>query len=309
MGVNNNKLALIILLFIAFSVFGNLFVWLKITGNLAIGRASAGYVGICIDRPPTIQAIPDQTATAKELFTYQVLATDSDNPIYYHGIPTPILPTTSTLETFFINRTSGLIDFTPELNEVGTYSVYIWACHHICSNNSNASTTFNLLVNLTKKAPYWINYTRNFSLTEDMLFTVNFSTFITEPNNETFNMTHNSTSVIFPSFGMSIIGLVNFTPNDSDVGVHWINITVTNIRNFMNSSIFNLTVININDAPILQAIPDLQTCEDSSFFYQANGTDEDLFLPRRKHQNSIMCLLSGRQCHNRQKQNLYFLQH
>ncbi len=273
MGLKDNRVALIILLFIIFSVFGNLFVWLKITGNLAIGKASLGYIGICIDRPPTLEAISDQTAITERNFTYQLNATDSSTPIYYYNI------TPSNLRSFSMNHSSGLINFTPSANETGNYPIYIWATHDICGNNSNDSETFTLSVVLPQNIPYWINYTRNFSVTEDILFTVNLSTFVLEPDNETFNFTHNSTSTIFPSFGMSLTGLINFTVNDSDVGIHWMNITVRDARNAANSSIFNFSVNNVNDAPLLQPIPGMQACEDSAFTYQANASDDDLLVP------------------------------
>lgn len=279
MKLSNNKLAMIILLFIVFSVFGNLFVWLKVTGNLTLGKASLAYIGVCIDKPPTLESIPNQTVTANELFTYQVNAIDSSSLIYYYGIPTPVSPTINPLESFFISRTSGLMNFTPPNNEKGNYSIYIWVSHEICGNNSNASKIFILSVLIANKIPYWINYTRYLNLTEDILFTLNLSTFVTEPDNESISFAHNSTYQIFPSFDVSLAGLINFSANDSDVGIHKVNITVTDSRNGINSSIFIFSVINVNDAPILQAIPNMQTCEDSTFSYTVNASDEDLLIP------------------------------
>ena len=273
MEFNNNKIALIILIFIVLSVMGHLFFWLKVTGNITIGRAASARVSICIDRPPTLESIQNQSATAGQNFTYQVNATDSGTPIYYYNI------TPSSLASFSMNHLTGLINFTLTDAEEGDHTIKIWVTHDVCGNNSNVSAAFTLSVLAANNIPYWTNYTRNFNLTEDALFTANLSTFVVEPDNGTFNMTHNSTSQIFPSFNMTLGGLINFTANDSDVGLHKMNITVTDVRDGKNSSIFNFTVSNVNDAPLLQAIPDLQTCEDAEFNYTANASDGDLLVP------------------------------
>ncbi|MFH0831565.1 MAG: hypothetical protein V1886_01730 [archaeon] len=286
MRLDNNKIALIIVMFALLSLAGNLFVWMKITGNLTVGKASLGRVGVCIDRPPTLGSITDKTAIAGSNFTHQVIATDSGNPIYYYG-RTSQAAGKANLTSFFISRTSGLINFTPLENETGTYTVLIWATHGLCGNISNSSTTFSLEIFPPNRVPYWINYTRNFNLTEDILFTVNLSSFVVEPNNESINFTHNSTSAIFPSFDFNIYGLINFSANDSDVGFHSMNITVRDERNAANSSGFNFTVLNVNDAPLLGIIPDMQTCEDANFLYQAAATDEDLLIPVRYRTESL----------------------
>ena len=44
--------------------------------------------------------------------------------------------------------------------------------------------------------------------------------------------------------------ILNGTPTNEDVGKYWVNITISDTMNF-NFSNFTLTVINVNDAPII----------------------------------------------------------
>ena len=232
-------------------------------------------MGVCIDQPPILEEIGNLSAYAKQLFTYQINVTNPiSNPVYYyfHFIG-------NNFSSFSLDNITGLMNFTPQDSEEGNYTIYIWVTHNICGSLSNDSEIINFEIKLYNRAPYWINYTRNFGIFEDEQFYLNLSTFVIDPENDTIIFTHNSTPQLFPSFNLTLEGIINFTANDSDVGIHWINITATDILNFSNSSIFNFTIYNINDAPVLEPIPDLEACEDKSFYYKVNASDEDLQIP------------------------------
>jgi hypothetical protein len=55
----------------------------------------------------------------------------------------------------------------------------------------------------------------------------------------------------FPSFSINSLGIINFTPSDTDVGFH--NITINATDNKLNSfKSFNFTVLNVNDEPYVR---------------------------------------------------------
>jgi hypothetical protein len=274
MGLNKNTLAFFILLFILLAFGANLFVWLKLSGYAPLGRITQANIGICIDQPPILEPIGNKSANITMLFTYQINATNPiSSPIYYYANITPDFP------SFDLNRTTGLMNFTPQEGEEGNYTIYIWISHDYCGWNANDSETINFEVKVRNRYPYWINYTREFNLIEDEEFYLNLSTFTKDPDNDTLSFSHNSTPQIFPSFTLTSAGIINFTANDSDVGVHKVNISVNDPENASNSSIFTFTVQNVNDAPLLEPIPDLEACEDVTFYYQVNASDEDLQIP------------------------------
>ncbi len=84
------------------------------------GKASNSFgdVDICVARPPTIDAIPDQAGTADTAFTYQVGAT-----FYGSNTSTTFFDNT----TFFTINGSGYISFTPTADQVGTEHILITA--------------------------------------------------------------------------------------------------------------------------------------------------------------------------------------
>ncbi len=57
----------------------------------------------------------------------------------------------------------------------------------------------------------------------------------------------------FQSFSVSSLGIINFTPIDTDVGFH--NVTINATDNKLNSfKSFNFTILNVNDNPYMRAI-------------------------------------------------------
>ncbi len=95
-----------------------------------------GVASICINHPPTITAIADQTATVGTAFTLQVTAADSDgNTLTY-----------SDNSSLFAISQAGAISFTPVAGDIGTSSVLISVSDSTACLNTNASTSFLLTV-------------------------------------------------------------------------------------------------------------------------------------------------------------------
>lgn len=268
MRLTNNNLALIILLFVFFSISANIFVWFYATGSFPTGMANVGRVSLCIDIPPRLQNITKITAESGTLFTYQLSAIDSSNPIYFYA-------NASSLASFAMN-TSGFISFTPSQSEIGNYTITVWVTHDVCEHSINWST-FTLEIRRLNRFPYWVNLTEtNFTGTENQLFTLNLSLNATDPDNDTITFATNETLSTFTGFSITSSGFISFTPADADVCFHVVNITISDGYSGLNSSVFNFTINNVNDPPVLNSTPDQQLCEDWYYFYHINATDDDI---------------------------------
>jgi hypothetical protein len=72
-----------------------------------------------------------------------------------------------------------------------------------------------------------------------------------------------------------VTGIIQFTPMNSDVGVHFVKVTVTDDDGGISSVDFKLTVLNTNDPPSIQPIPSQTATEDMPFALQVIATDPD----------------------------------
>ncbi len=107
----------------------NLFVVTGITGDVAQGITS-----LCIDFPPVITAIPDNSATIGSLFSYQVLVTDDDdnNLTYYDNT------------TLFNINSAGLISFTPAASSISSIEITVEDNSGCVSSNSTDQFTLTI---------------------------------------------------------------------------------------------------------------------------------------------------------------------
>jgi len=71
-------------------------------------------------------------------------------------------------------------------------------------------------------------------------------------------------------------GWINFTPKQSDAGTWYICVTATDSVGAVGSQLFTLVIEDIEDPPVMKAIPDLKATEDEKFSYTVLVTDPDL---------------------------------
>ena len=75
-------------------------------------------------------------------------------------------------------------------------------------------------------------------------------------------------------------GEINFTATNAMVGYHWVLIWANESACSMaDSELVNLTIHNVNDAPVLDFIPDQVIYEDQIFELVVNATDPDMLTP------------------------------
>ncbi|MFH1209900.1 MAG: Ig-like domain-containing protein [archaeon] len=229
-------------------------------------------ISILLNYPPNITAYVNNNATEGFEFylNLSLNVSDNDNDIIYFY---------DNISIFEINRTTGIINFTLNDSFVNQYWVNITVMDEHGANNSQV---LNFTIYNINDNPYFKTLNGNISAFEDTVFYLNLSSNVSDddlyiPSNNIFGINETLTfSVNVTFFNITTLtGIINFTPTNNSVGMHWINISVNDSNNALVSRIVNFTVVGVNDAPVLSYIGNLTATEGSPFSYDANATDEE----------------------------------
>jgi hypothetical protein len=198
-----------------------------------------------VNDPPVLSSIGNLSAVKGFPFSYDANATDVENDTLYFYDNTTL---------FEINITTGIISFTPNSSQVGDYVINI-------SVNDTSGDFDSEIINFTVRnntAPS-LDSIGPLNATEDSEFSYDANA--TDAESDTIYFYDNTTL-----FEINITtGIINFTPNNSQVGSYWINISVNDTYGAVSSEVINFTVINVNDAPVLDSnIPNQTWQEDTT---------------------------------------------
>ncbi|MCD4759333.1 DNRLRE domain-containing protein [archaeon] len=210
----------------------------------------------------TVNGLPiisttDKNVTAGNQFEYDIHASDPEEGI--DGVNY-----TDDSALFVINFTTGLINFTTTLGDVGDYIVTITVNDSL---NEYATSLFNLAIN------DWPNASSIpvGNATEDASFNLNISDYI---NNTVGSLTFYDNSSLF-NIGNDT-GIISFTPDNESIGNHSINITVVDQYGLSDSLLnWTLRITAVNDCPIFPSIPNQSVIVGLWFEYDVNATDEE----------------------------------
>ncbi|UCF08539.1 MAG: right-handed parallel beta-helix repeat-containing protein [Thermoplasmata archaeon] len=207
---------------------------------------------------PVLGTMGPFEATEGETFSYMVPAVeiDADESLTF----------TDDTRLFDINSTTGNITFIPSNNDVGTYIV------NITVSDSYGLSDF-------KSVLFTVNNVNDLpeleaidpqTLTEDMPFTL-----IVEATDidmgETLVFLDNSSLFDINPYS----GEISFTPENEDVGIYLVNITVRDSSGSSASQVVTFTVSNVNDPPQIEPIDGLTVTVGRAFFYTVKATDAD----------------------------------
>ncbi|MCD4666744.1 hypothetical protein K8R47_02965 [archaeon] len=227
------------------------------------GKASSGEVGVCVATIPILNSIVHLNATSNSLYSHSITHSSSEIVTFYDN---------TTL--FNISVNTGLIQFTPNSSDIGDHVVRISINNSICSNLEDfEEITFTIL----SSGPIFNPEIGDQSATEDVLF--HYDANATDPEGLDFSFSSNETWFIINTS----TGIIESTPNNSLVGIHNINLSVNNTDGRLNSEVITFTVVNVNDAPILDMNEDYvrdllanqSLIEDIAFYVDVNATDID----------------------------------
>ncbi len=213
------------------------------------------------NRAPVIDPIGNQSATEDLEFNLTINASDPD------GDPLTFSDNTT---LFDINPSTGFINFTPNVSQIGLYSIKINVSD---GDNGTASATFWLNITEINDPPYFDPPLENQTATEDILFFYDINA--TDEENDPLTFSDNSTLFNISS----LTGFINFTPTNDDVGNYSINISV-NDSNSVTWGVIILTILNLNSPPNITSYIPLNlipnTAENLSLQFNVTATDDDL---------------------------------
>lgn len=222
------------------------------------------------DPPVLNNPIPDQTATEDELFTYTIPENtftdiDAGDIITYSAA----LENGNNLPYWLsFDNPSRTFSGTPTNYDVTNLIIVVTANDKA---NETATDTFQLVIQDINDAPRIDNSLQNQTATEDVAFLFTFpeNTFIDidEGDELSYSATLADGSVLpdwlsFDAENRRFSG----TPENKDVGITAIKITATDTHGAYVSDEFDITVLNINDAPQINISISDQKTEVNEFF-------------------------------------------
>jgi hypothetical protein len=220
--------------------------WVKVTDHGGLcDTKTVSMIVENLNNGPSLNAIDDITVNEDETLTTTVSATDPDLDI---GLDELSFADNSSL---FEVAKNGTFTLAPKNKDVGVYNVGITV-----RDTGGLSDTKNFTITvLNVNDPPKIVPLANMTVDEDknVSFRVSASD---EDVGDVLTFKDDS-----PLFDIAQTGWVNFTPVQKDVGVHYVNFSVTDIAGLKVSFQMKITVVNVNEPPT-----------DARIVAPANGT-------------------------------------
>ena len=240
---------------------------LTIFANDSANNINSQFYRFIFDSRPKIITTPINSTLEKDSYIYDVNATDADNDfINYSLLLNP--------SGMIINSANGIINWTPGNSNVGNNPVIIKAD----DGNLSANQSFILTVINVNDPPNLTTPLPDVTFNEDMFNdSINLSNYFTDVDNATliYNYTVNNTNLFVTIYPNTTIKL-NSSKDWNGVG----NVTIiaSDGQYNVNDSML-VTVVPVNDAPVLNTIPNIIVNEsdlvDINFTGNVMATDVD----------------------------------
>jgi hypothetical protein len=204
MNVSKKVVLMVIIVLLLINVF-NLIVFITITGN----ATAVGISTICINPPPIIESLVGHEVAHNVEFSLNVNASDPrNNSLTYFD--------NSSL--FTING-SGTINFTPNITQVGTSSIFITVQDNATGCPLNATESFNLVINNT--IPTLSSVIQNQSWEKNVVLTgLDLDDYFTDNDGDSLSYSYISGDNI--TIEVNISNGVTFTPDTNWNGLTWV---------------------------------------------------------------------------------------
>lgn len=219
---------------------------------------------LSVNDPPKLKGAGTLTAYQGARFAYSFTATDIDLGVD----PNELLTFSTNSSHLTMDTTTGEVSFTPVNSQVGTHLFNVTV-----TDRYGATDTRNFTLKIenandppsiaavadqtaTEHVPFLLKV-----VATDIDLEIGLDTLTFEDNTTLFNISSN--------------GTVAFTPANKDVGEHQVSVSVHDIVGPKAYANFTVTVINVNDGPVMGAIKDVTVDEDSNVSFRVMATDED----------------------------------
>jgi hypothetical protein len=139
MGETNIWIIVLVLLIVLVNIFNGVVMF------SFVGKAisSTGTVGFCLNGKPRFSTIPNKEIAHNSLFITQINAYDPNNDTLIYS---------ENSQLFDINNKTGIIEFTPNISQVGTHQVLLGVNDNVTGCTYSDETIFTLIIN--NSAPY-----------------------------------------------------------------------------------------------------------------------------------------------------------
>ena len=201
------------------------------------------------DAPILTQAIPNQDADEDDAFSFDFRPffsdPDGDN-LSFSAVQGTNFATGVALPAW-LSDSDGVLSGNPTAADAGVYNIAVTA---VDPTGASVETTFQITVTNLNDAPTLLNNIDDQNTTEDQPFSLDISPFFDDEDpgdTITFSI---SNLPSWLSLGASS-GLLTGTPGDNDVGTTSLTVQATDSFGASTSDTFNITVTNVNDAPVL----------------------------------------------------------
>jgi len=194
--------------------------------------------------------------TSNTYYAIYINATDDDLLIPYKGVYNELLSFSSDNSCVGVtsqgvisgtNKTAVLIDFNPNCLGGGNYNVTI-STNDLSGNTDKESFIITVEGN---SPPVWNSPEIIHKFFENSPFYLNFSENASDADGDSITFFYEEDGE-FPSFSLDEeTGVIDFAPVDGDIGQHILNISAFDGKTRVHL-IFNFTVINFNDAPVIE---------------------------------------------------------
>ena len=251
-----------------------------------------------INDPPAATLTTRTTAVNQSLTPYDFTATDEEgNTPFTFALLDPPAEIADKLAITNISASGARITYdatAPDYDDVNTTG---WLVTVNITDSANASSTASFLLNITPvgRTPYFVAVTPTgpYVLNQSDFLQINLSA--NDPDeNETLTFTDDTTRFVTVTTQQytnvsNATAQINFTPSDDDVGSYLVTITVHDSQGITNTTTLNITVLNLNDPPVLYNesfssqntfnqtnLSNVTSYANAPFVFLLNATDPDL---------------------------------
>ena len=231
---------------------------IKVTDEYDASDTTEFYIFVSnTNDPPVLEDEYDYNGYVDSLFSITIDAEDVDpaDTLYYY----------ENSSLFEIDSMTGHISFMPTVNDTGDYIFQIWV-----NDGEFADTALlNLSIRFSNLSPVL------YSIPDTVIYeasTFNYIVNAYDPDTSGILQYYDNTDLFDID---SATGVINFVPADSSVGVFNIEILVFDGYDYASQS-FSLTILNVNQAPVILSIPDTVINENISFEYFVYAIDPDV---------------------------------
>ena len=212
------------------------------------------------DHAPIISSIAGTNATVNVAYLYQIAASDADGDVLTYSLE--IAPAGMT-----INATTGLINWTPTLAQVGNQAVKVG----VSDGTDSVFQEYTITVSLPPNNPPVITSAPITTATTEILYAYDVNATDADLDTLTYSLE------IAPA-GMTInatTGLINWTPSLAQTGNNTVKVQVSDGTDAVFQE-YTITVsLPPNNPPVITSVPITTATSKTPYTYDVNATDAD----------------------------------